>query len=159
MPLRSCLPSIGGARTAAAALEVTPMTRSRSPRIGLWICLAGLAALATAGCSSGNGGSIALSTSGPPATNPAASTDDAGVTSDAGTIPDGGISLCDRLLVNRVRLVARRIDLERISSNADAGSDGGTDAGASDGGDAGTADAGVSCDCPDGGTVCARPGG
>jgi len=87
---------------------------------------------------------------------------DSGVLADAGTSPDGGISLCGRLLVDRVRLVVRRIDLERSPSGADGGSDGGMDAGQGDGGDAGSgaADAGrESCECPDGGMVCVKPGG
>jgi hypothetical protein len=119
-----------------------------------WAVLPSLIALAIAGCSSGNKSSLALSAS---TTSPAADSDGGGLP-DAGAVADGGIDLCGQLLVNRVRLVVRSIDLERNASAADAGSDGGT----SDGGDGGTdgGDAGVHvCECPDGGTVCVKPGG
>src|SRR5262249_8539010 len=50
---------------------------------------------------------------------------------------------CDRLLIDRVRVVVRRIDLERAAVSADAGTDAGM----------------ASCDCPDGRMVCVKPGG
>src|SRR5215470_15025956 len=108
------------------------MSRSRSSSTTFWVCLAGFLAL-TSGCSSGS--SLALSTS----ASPAGETD-SGVLPDAGATSDGGISLCGRLMVDRVRLVVRRIDLEKSPSAADGGSDAGMDAGQGDAGaDAGHA--------------------
>src|SRR5262249_29554434 len=160
---RRCPVGLGPSRTheldlAPFDLE-NPMSRSRSSSTTFWVCLAGFVALVS-GCSSGS--SLALSTS----ASPAGETDsgvlpDSGV-ADAGATSDGGINLCGRLLVDRVRLVVRRIDLERAPAAADGGSDGGMDAGQGDGGDAGSRDDDAEhekCECPDGGMVCVKPGG
>jgi len=120
-------------------------SRSQASWIKSWVGLAAFVALATSACSSGRSSSLTLNT-----TTTGQSTDagaDASVPPDAGT-SDAGISLCGRLLVDRVRVVVRRIDLERAPVAVDAGTDGGMP-------DAGK----VSCDCPDGGTVCVKPGG
>lgn len=126
-------------------------------RTSSWICIAALVALAMAACSSGSSLNLNARTT--------SAAGDGGDTADAGT-GDAGISLCSELLVDRVRVVVRRIDLERASIAADAGQDGGADAGADAGMDAGMdagedhGDAGViSCDCPDGSSACVKPGG
>jgi hypothetical protein len=117
-------------------------SRSRASWIKSRAHLLAFVALAASACSSGSRSSLTLSTT-------ATATDsDAGSQADAGSV-GGGISLCDRLLIDRVRLVVRRIDLERAAGGADAGTDGGMST------DAGT----VSCDCDEGESVCVKPGG
>jgi hypothetical protein len=110
-------------------------SRSRTSWLESHARLAVFVALAASACTSGSSSSLTLSTS--------ATSDqtDAGLPPDAGS-SDAGISLCDRLLIDRVRIVVRRIDLERTAA-VDAGADGGM----------------VSCDCPDDDTVCVKPGG
>ncbi len=115
-------------------------SRSQASWITSWIRLVAFVALATSACSSGSS-SLTLSAT---ATGEAA---DAGDLTDAGS-GDAGINLCGQLLIDRVRLGVRKIDLKRASVGVDAGIDGGMS-------DAGT----PSCDCPDGGTVCVKPGG
>lgn len=103
--------------------------------------LAGCLALATIGCKSGSSLALNASTS--------ATAADGGVQPDAGN--GGGINLCGRLALDRVRLVVRRVDLERAPAAVDAGADAGQ-----------TVDGGPGasfCDCPDGGAVCVKPGG
>jgi len=102
------------------------------------LSLAGCLALAVTGCKSGSSLVLSASTA---AVDPDGGSDggvDAGLSADA-----GGIALCGQLLIDRVRVVVRRIDLERAPAAADAGTDGGQ------------ADGGLAlCECPDGGTVC-----
>jgi hypothetical protein len=105
-------------------------SRSRASSVMSRASLVTFIALAASACSSGSRSSLTLSTA---ATATA---------SDAGD-SDAGISLCDRLLIDRVRLVVRRIDLERAAGSVDAGTDAGM----------------VSCDCDDGDAVCVKPGG
>ncbi len=135
------------------------MTRMPN-RMSSWVYTATFAVLAMSACSSGS--SLNLNARTTNAASDAGDTGDAGETADAGASDAGGIDLCGQLLVDRVRVVVRRIDLEQASSGADAGTGGGVDAGADAGMDAGTdhGDAGeISCDCPDGGAVCVKPGG
>jgi hypothetical protein len=91
--------------------------------------LAGCVALAITGCKSS---SLTLS----------ASTNSAAAAADAGTPDAGGISLCGQLLVDRIRLVVRRIDLEKQPPAVDAGADAGADAGV------------AHCDCDEDDKVC-----
>jgi hypothetical protein len=114
-----------------------------------------LAALSVMGCSSSRDGNLILSTSGDPALG------DGGVLPDAGTVADGGVSLCGRLTVDRVRMVVRSIELEPLAKS---GMDGGVDAGRGDGGHRddmnhqGGRD--ERCDpIADGGVVCVKPHG
>jgi hypothetical protein len=108
----------------------------------LLVCVASSVVLATAGCKS-NSGTLSVSTN----ATPAAATDsdagpDAGV--DAGP---GGIKLCDNMLIDHVRVVVRRINLEKSPPPpSDAGMDAGTDAGM------------AFCECPeDDDKVCVNP--
>jgi len=110
------------------------MTQSSSIRS--LVFLAGCLALVASGCKSSS--SLALSAASTSQSIDDGGPDDSGVQIDAG----GGINLCGKLLLDRVRVVVRRIDLERAPAAADAG------------------DAGLAvCDCPDGGTVCVRADG